>query len=64
VPALERPRKRLLREVERKLAACARVDERRHEPRHVAVVERDDRIGVAPQAAQRLGIRERPGHVP
>jgi len=62
LPALEGPGERLLGEVERQLAVTARCRERRDQPRHVPVVERDDRLGIAPQAAQRLGVGE-PTHM-
>jgi hypothetical protein len=59
VAALERPRKGLLRQVEGKLTICACANECSNEPGDVPVVDHDDRLRVAPQAAQRLGVGER-----
>jgi hypothetical protein len=58
---LEYTREGLLREVERQLAIAARCGKRRDQPRDVPVVERDDRLGIAPQAPQRLAVGE-PAH--
>jgi hypothetical protein len=51
LPALEGAGERLLGDVERQLAVTARCRERGDQPRDVPVVERDDRLGIVPQAA-------------
>jgi hypothetical protein len=56
MPTFEGAGERLLRQVERQLAIATRCRERSHQPRDVPVVQRDDRLGIAPQAAERLGV--------